>query len=207
MTRNQLALLHSAKRALNLTDDAYRTVLRSVAGVESGKDLDNSSFERVMAVLERQGHRHRNGDHYWRNKVQRQAAACGDRMARFLEELITQTSYKLPGLCLRFSHDRTDQVAELTPAEAFQLAEMLKAVIARQSTDRPVARAARPCSQPSLFPTPDTPEQHSGDDRACDPPDGRRAGARNSKGDPVNNAPAPGPDYALTGTEDEEVPF
>jgi hypothetical protein len=60
----------------NLTDQAYRTLLRSVAGVESCKDLSNAGVEDVMAILEGQGFdSHPGGKTYWRDKVDRRGSA------------------------------------------------------------------------------------------------------------------------------------
>lgn len=163
MTPGQRNLIHAARKALSLTDAAYRTVLRSVAKVESSTDLDNAGFERVMAVFEEQGYHHPSGDHYWRTKVARQGATCGDRMVRYLEELVGKTTYRLPGLCLRFSSNRTNQVGRLTPTEAWQLAEMLKAAIAR--TQNPgCTSGASSGAQASLFPQEQNPGCTSGAD-------------------------------------------
>jgi hypothetical protein len=44
-TRNQIIVIQEGKRSLGLADLAYRTLLRSVAGVESSKDLGNVGVE------------------------------------------------------------------------------------------------------------------------------------------------------------------
>ena len=63
ISKQQLILIHTAKRQIqkldeNFDDAAYRTVLRSIAHVESSKDLDNKSFEQVMAWFESVGFKH-----------------------------------------------------------------------------------------------------------------------------------------------------
>lgn len=136
MTKSQLILIHTAKRQLGLTDDAYRTVLRSVAHVESSKDLTNKTFEQVMAVMEAQGFRTTGRpDDYWQGKAggvasgQLPVASCDVRQVHLIRTLHAATpGYKLPGLVRRFSHDRTDQEDQLNAREAAQLIEMLKAV-------------------------------------------------------------------------------
>jgi hypothetical protein len=47
----KLAILHVARKQLGLDDDAWRGLLRGVAGVESSRDLSPAGFELVMARL------------------------------------------------------------------------------------------------------------------------------------------------------------
>lgn len=44
----KLKLIHVARRELELTEDAYREILRHHGGVESAKDLDDDGFKRVI---------------------------------------------------------------------------------------------------------------------------------------------------------------
>lgn len=48
MTHEKLAVLHVAKKKLDLSDDEYRAVLNNFAGVTSSKDLSEHGFEAVM---------------------------------------------------------------------------------------------------------------------------------------------------------------
>lgn len=48
---SKIALLHVAKRQLQLTDGGYRAVLRATAGVSSAKELDEAGFEAVLAYF------------------------------------------------------------------------------------------------------------------------------------------------------------
>jgi hypothetical protein len=52
MTREQLALVHMAKKHLAKTqgwdEDMYRLMLRQLGGVESAKDLDEKGFAQIM---------------------------------------------------------------------------------------------------------------------------------------------------------------
>lgn len=57
MTRDQLSVIHMAKKQLGLDDDTYRAVLLRQGGVESSKDLDQAGFESVMDYLTRSGFR------------------------------------------------------------------------------------------------------------------------------------------------------
>ena len=56
-TRKQLALIHVARKQLGLTDERYRGILRTVAHVESSKDLDRQGFELVMQTMAALGFR------------------------------------------------------------------------------------------------------------------------------------------------------
>ena len=48
LTRKQYAVIHIAKKQLGLSDEAYRDTLRTMAGVERSRDLDQAGFELVM---------------------------------------------------------------------------------------------------------------------------------------------------------------
>jgi len=53
--RSLLAKIHIAKAQLRMDDDSYRAMLRSVAGVDSAKDLSADGATRVLQHLERCG--------------------------------------------------------------------------------------------------------------------------------------------------------
>lgn len=55
LKREQLAVIHVAKKELNLDDDTYREILRQTAGVASSKELDAQGFERLMTRLNQLG--------------------------------------------------------------------------------------------------------------------------------------------------------
>lgn len=57
LTHKQIALVHVAKKQLQLTDGQYRAVLRQEAGVESSRELDVEGFERVMQYMAALGFR------------------------------------------------------------------------------------------------------------------------------------------------------
>jgi len=54
MNRNQLAVIHIAKKEVGMSDDEYRDLLGSV-GVESSKDLNTKTFAVVMGHFEKSG--------------------------------------------------------------------------------------------------------------------------------------------------------
>lgn len=52
---SRLALIHTAKRALKMTDEDYRVLLVRVAGVKSSSELTLEGFNAVMAEFNRLG--------------------------------------------------------------------------------------------------------------------------------------------------------
>lgn len=59
LSRDQLALIHVARRDRHLAEDEYRTLLQVAAGVGSAKDLTVAGFEQVMAHFKAIGFVHR----------------------------------------------------------------------------------------------------------------------------------------------------
>jgi phage gp16-like protein len=57
MTKQKLAVLHVAKKQLQLSDDNYLAILRETGGVASAKDLSEHGFEAVMLRFYRMGFR------------------------------------------------------------------------------------------------------------------------------------------------------
>ena len=71
LSNQQLGMIHRDKTRAHLDDAAYRTILRTAAGVESSKDLDQEGFESVMAMIEHVGNAsgHELGS-YWTDRVE-----------------------------------------------------------------------------------------------------------------------------------------
>lgn len=57
IAKTVLAKVHVAKKQLALDDDTYRAMLRSVAGVESAKDLTPEGAAKLLRHMERSGFR------------------------------------------------------------------------------------------------------------------------------------------------------
>lgn len=55
LPRDKIALVHVARRDLDMADEVYRSMLREVAGVASSADLTESGFLAVMARFQRLG--------------------------------------------------------------------------------------------------------------------------------------------------------
>ena len=128
----QLRLIHMAYRQAGLVEEHYRLILRNVAGVGSAKELSQSGFEDVMAVIEESGFQESGKPaNYWRSKVSRRGVFCGERMANRIVSLAAGQPYDLAGLCRRVSDQRVDRVDRLTPREAYNMIEMLKAMASR----------------------------------------------------------------------------
>jgi hypothetical protein len=54
-TRRQLALIAVARKAVQLDEDAYRTLLMRAGGVESARELDAPGFDLLMREFRRLG--------------------------------------------------------------------------------------------------------------------------------------------------------
>ncbi len=134
-TPKQVTLIHVAKSRIGLTDPQYRMLLRNVAGVGSCKDLDQAGVEDVMAVMEDSGFQDKEGGTYWRDKVRRRGAECGERMRRKIEALAADQQYPLAAMVHRHSNKRTDRVEQLYPREAWNLIEALKAIVDRHDIE------------------------------------------------------------------------
>jgi hypothetical protein len=151
ITAKQLRLIHIASRQAGLSDPQYRTVLRTVAGVESSKALDQAGFENVMAVLEEQGFGAGSAcpaRDYWKGR----AAAGGGRLEHKICELAPRQKYRLEGLCLRFSRGRTDQPGKLSPRESLDLINMLNVAIEREGkgTDASIPSGMEAAYEPPI---------------------------------------------------------
>jgi hypothetical protein len=138
----QIKLVQIARRSLGIDEPDYRTVLRSLANVESTTKLTHRGMEAVMAYFESVGWVDRNhGRGYWT----RQRDTENAREVRLIRSLAAESAYKLPALCLRHSHHRTDDVTQLDWRERYELIEMLKASnrrAAQQSTADPPDESA-----------------------------------------------------------------
>lgn len=55
ISRSKIALIHAAKRQLNMAEGDYLAVLRRVGGVDSSSDLTLEGFDAVMAEFKRLG--------------------------------------------------------------------------------------------------------------------------------------------------------
>ena len=56
MDRKKLAVIHIVKKELGLSDDEYRDILQTYAGVRSAKDLDDKGFRKLMHHFVRSHH-------------------------------------------------------------------------------------------------------------------------------------------------------
>lgn len=61
LSRKKLSIIHVARAQLAMEDADYRQLLQRAAGVTSAKDLDEVTFELVLAELRRLGFRDNSG--------------------------------------------------------------------------------------------------------------------------------------------------
>jgi len=55
LTKKQIALIHVARQKLDMSDNAYRTVLAKLCGKTSTTELDQDDFEVLLAFFEYSG--------------------------------------------------------------------------------------------------------------------------------------------------------
>lgn len=134
LQKNQYANLRVARQQLKLTEEQYRMVLKNTGGAHSAKDLNNATFEAVMAVFEAQGFKDSKGEMYWtRKSEQRATGASNERQVYLIERLAKACRYSVPSMCEKFSGGRTPFPEKLTSSEAWKLIEMMKAANAREA--------------------------------------------------------------------------
>jgi hypothetical protein len=157
MTPSQLKLVHTAKRLMGLDDADYRTILRSLAGVGSSKDLTIENLEIVMAHFESMGFRDARGKTYWRDLRDRRNKFCSPQQEYTFRQLIAQTDYDLDGFVNRMSKHRTREARYLYPWEAKACIDALHDILDRvaspvgdaDSLGAPPLGAPIACSGPS----------------------------------------------------------
>jgi hypothetical protein len=166
VTKDQLATIHIAAQQVGLIEGKdrarYELMLWNFGHVRSSKDLDDIGFEDCMALMEEMGFsakrqkvidrvsfsgtgggRPKDAEsHYWRDIIARRGNFANSRMIWKIGELAVQAKYELGAMCLRMSEKRTNKVKELTPKEALNLIEALKAIIDRDGPVESVQPAA-----------------------------------------------------------------
>lgn len=129
-TKQQLAMVHIAKKQLALPDESYRAILTRLTGRDSSRDCSTEDLDRVLAEFKRLG---------WIPKAK--PNAYSDRpYVRKIYALWNEAGRvgaieNASKEALRaFTNRQTAKSAPefLTPSEANKVSEALKAMIARQ---------------------------------------------------------------------------
>jgi Protein of unknown function (DUF1018) len=145
MTREQLAVVHLAKKELRWNDDMYRAVLRELGGVESAKDLTPDGFKMVMEYAVAWGFR---SDWMKRTYGERPGMAS-PRQVELIRELWREWSGGDDAAALDRWLDHSFGVTSLrfaTPDKASKAINGLKKMLARRGAKpprKPVQRAPR----------------------------------------------------------------
>ncbi len=139
LSRKQLALIHIAKKELNLTDDYYRMMLQRVGGVDSSKDLNYPGFRKLMRLFRDLG---------WKGTGQRDEyrSVKGERMVSpgqikkiwklwFLWVGDGNPTAKQQLRKFLFARFKVSDVRWLTYKKAYQVIEAIKAMLARRDAD------------------------------------------------------------------------
>ena len=117
MDKNKLAVVHIVKKELGMSDAEYRKILRTVAGVESAKDLDEANFRRLMNYFVRSKHYRANPSGLTlRQKM----------LVKYLVQQMGWDDTHLNNFIHKYYHDRA--LGTLTRKEAIKLIESLKKV-------------------------------------------------------------------------------
>lgn len=148
-TRQQLALVHVAKRELRLSDDVYRDILAEQGGVESAKELSAAGLERVLKRFRELGFRRR----ATRPRRAGRAVQAGDppsplqlaKVRHLWEDLGWREEKRRQGFARRVCGHPWPQ----TEAEASALIEALKSMVLRGYRDRTPRRPRTSGSPPS----------------------------------------------------------
>ena len=139
ITTDQIRTIKTAQRQLKMDDGQYRILLRNIGGVDSCKNLDQKSFEDVMATFESMGFVGPRKN-YWSDIVLRRGSFASSRQVHRIQELCcdyesmrgpTDPHYELGGLVFNASGGKTRDPSRLLPKEAHNLIEQLKSMIDR----------------------------------------------------------------------------
>lgn len=118
MDKKKLAVIHIVKKELSLSDDEYRNILRSVARVESAKDLDDGKFRKLMNFFVR--------SRYYR--VNRYGQTIRQKLyIKYLVEEIGWEEAHLNNFIHKYYHKTA--VDKLTKKEAIKAIESLKSIL------------------------------------------------------------------------------
>lgn len=136
ITKQQIALLHVAKKELGLIDEDYRSILNLYGAVDSAKHLTKDGFERVIDHLERLGFTSTTAQKTHRTTRYRVPHRDADGVPypaqlRMIDQLFQQLGWteteRQRGFCQRMLKKPWPQ----TRAEANKIFEGLKAMLAR----------------------------------------------------------------------------
>jgi len=148
LNRQQVILVQIAVRQAGLRTAAnsgrYRLLLTQYrqpdgSTVTSSKQLNNWQLEDLLAICEAHGFRQPGKpENYFRKKIAN-SRIVGD-VASFAQQSAIRnlagdlgwTTFQLQGMIKRISSERIGNIASLTPKEAYNLIEALKAILSRQ---------------------------------------------------------------------------
>lgn len=168
-TSKQRQIAGMACKHAGLDDAARKLVLRQFPNAllpgskepsSTSEMLTQRDFERFMAIVEDRAGGHLRGftSGYWQEKAGLRSQVASERMAAKIRALYADYQaqppevdggrYRLDGLVYRMSGQTTSAPEEMTPKDAWNLIEMLKALIARRGEPQPPKPRDR---QPRLF--------------------------------------------------------
>lgn len=127
LNREQLAVIHIAKKELNLDDDLYRSILKSEAGVESSKSLSPQQFDQIMKRFKKLGFK----------KLTPKREKSGSALVlpsqmEFIEKLYDQLGWTERERRVGFNQRQITKPWPQSRSEANKIIEGLKAMIRRK---------------------------------------------------------------------------
>jgi len=113
----KLAVIHIVKRELGLSDEEYRNILHTAAGVDSAKDLNEAGFRRLMRFFARSS--------YYRPQPHRLTL----RQKLFIQHLFAELHWS-PSHCRNFlmKYYQKADIKGLDKVEASKVIEALKQI-------------------------------------------------------------------------------
>ena len=121
MDRKKLAVIHIVKKELGLSDDEYRDILETYAGVRSAKDLDDKGFRKLMHHFVR--------SHHYRSS--RDVITLRQKM--YIKHLVSEVGWdKDHFVNFMKKYYKKSTLGSFSKKEASNLIESLKSVIKHQ---------------------------------------------------------------------------
>lgn len=122
----KLAVIHIVKRELDLSDENYRNILQTAAGVNSAKNLDNAGFRRLMRYFARSSHYRLNSQ------------GLTLRQKLFIQHLFAELHWSPPH-CRNFlmKYYRKPDIEGLNKEEASKIIEALKQIKKQEKFHEP----------------------------------------------------------------------
>jgi hypothetical protein len=130
ISKKEIALIHVAKSQLGLSEDEYRDLLRSVAGVESSRDLTPPGLQKLLARFKEMGFKLTVKPRPARATHRDPDALPSPPQSQKIAELYAALGWTSEGQ-IKFNKRQCGVAWPQTRAEANKVIEGLKSILAR----------------------------------------------------------------------------